>query len=139
MPPSPPLDPIRSPPPALGEAPIEIEHLARMTLGDEALRRQILAMFLRQADELLGRLATFPRESAALAHTLKGSARAIGAFHVAACAEAIEGAIRERGAPSPGDLSGALARLKVAVGAVRVSIEGILALPRTSVGQNDPL
>ena len=130
----PPLDRIPPPPLVTGEAPIDVDHLARMTLGDGTLRREVLAMFVRQTDELLRRLAARAGDGAALAHTLKGSARAIGAFRVAACAEALEGAIRQagdpsRGDPSRGDPSRALAELDAVVAEARASIEAILARP----------
>jgi HPt (histidine-containing phosphotransfer) domain-containing protein len=124
MPPSPRLDRIPPPPLVTGEAPIDVDHLARMTLGDGALRREVLAMFLRQTGDLLVELAARPREGAALAHTLKGSARAIGAFRVAACAEALEGAIRQGSDPSR-----ALAKLEAMIAEARASIEAILAQP----------
>lgn len=124
MPPLPPLDRIPSPPLAPREAPIDVEHLTRMTLDDAGLRREVLAMFLNQTRELLGSLAARPGEGAALAHTLKGSARAIGAFRVAAFAEALEEAIRNGGDRSP-----ALAELEVAIAEARASIEAILARP----------
>jgi HPt (histidine-containing phosphotransfer) domain-containing protein len=124
MPPSPRLDRIPPPPLVTGEVPIDVDHLARMTLGDGALRREVLAMFLGQTGDLLVELAARPGEGAALAHTLKGSARAIGAFRVAACAEALEGAIRQGGDPSR-----ALAKLEAMVAEARASIEAILAQP----------
>jgi HPt (histidine-containing phosphotransfer) domain-containing protein len=86
-------------------------------------------MFVRQTDELLRRLAARAGDGAALAHTLKGYARAIGAFRVAACAEALEGAIRQAGDPSRGDPSRALAELDAVVAEARSSIEAILARP----------
>jgi HPt (histidine-containing phosphotransfer) domain-containing protein len=124
MPPLPPLDRIPSPPLVPGEAPIDVEHLARMTLGDGALRREVLAMFLKQSRQLLDRLAGRPAEGATPAHTLKGSARAIGAFRVASCAEALEGAVRLGGDPSQ-----ALADLETAIAEASCSIEAILAQP----------
>ena len=124
MPPPPLLDRIPSPPLVPGEAPIDVEHLARMTLGDGVLRREVLAMFLQQTADLLGRLAARGDEGAALAHTLKGSARAIGAFRVAACAEALEAAVRRGGDPSP-----ALADLETTIAEAGCSIEAILGQP----------
>ena len=54
--------------------------------------REVLAMFSAQAVGLIGRLQSgresWPADAAALAHTLKGSARAVGAFRVADAAEA---------------------------------------------------
>ena len=122
MAPPPPFDRIDSPLLVPSEATIDVNHLARMTLGDRALRREVLVMFLKQTKDLLDRLATRPAEAAALAHTLKGSARAIGAFRLAACAEALEGAIR-----GGGDLSPPMADLKAGIAEVGGSIEAILA------------
>src|SRR3954462_6506887 len=82
-----------SPPLAPDDGPIDIEHLRRMTLGDAGLEHEVLAMFSAQAARLIDPLATLPAEAGALAHTLKGSARAIGAFGVAEAAERLEAAI----------------------------------------------
>ena len=35
---------------------IDVEHLARMTLGERSLEREVLALFDRQADMLLPRI-----------------------------------------------------------------------------------
>ena len=60
-----------------------------MTLGERSLEREVLGLFERQAGLLLPRM---PRTSApavaALAHTLKGSARGIGAWRRGAAAAA---------------------------------------------------
>jgi HPt (histidine-containing phosphotransfer) domain-containing protein len=70
---------------------IDTVHLARMTLGERSLEREVLALFDRQADLLLPRIrAGVPALAAASAHTLKGSAVGIGAFRVARAAEAVE-------------------------------------------------
>ena len=79
-------------------------------------------MFSAQAARLIDALAAMPADAAALAHTLKGSARAIGAFAVAEAAARLEaviasgstrprrsrssarrcaGAGRDRGGPAP--------------------------------------
>jgi HPt (histidine-containing phosphotransfer) domain-containing protein len=84
-----------SPPLAPDDGPIDLAHLARMTLGDAALERQVLGMFASQSASVIEKLAALPAETGALAHTLKGSARAIGAFRVAECAEALEAPIRQ--------------------------------------------
>src|ERR1700691_4689481 len=83
-----------SPPLAPDDGPIDIDHLQRMTLDDAGLEREVLAMFSAQAASLIGTLAALPVDTDALAHTLKGSARAIGAFRVADAAESLEAAIR---------------------------------------------
>jgi len=70
---------------------IDRKHLARMTLGEADLEREVLALFDRQAGLLLARLRGVPlNAAAAAAHTLKGSARGIGAWGVADAAEAVE-------------------------------------------------
>jgi HPt (histidine-containing phosphotransfer) domain-containing protein len=70
---------------------IDQDHLARMTLGELSLQRQVLALFDRQADLLLPRIrAGAPGVAAASAHVLKGSAAGIGAFKVARAADAVE-------------------------------------------------
>jgi HPt (histidine-containing phosphotransfer) domain-containing protein len=70
---------------------IDTEHLARMTLGELSLQREVLALFDRQADILLPRIRQgAPALAAASAHTLKGSAAGIGAFRVARAAEHVE-------------------------------------------------
>jgi HPt (histidine-containing phosphotransfer) domain-containing protein len=119
-----------SPPLAPDDGPIDSTHLDRMTLGDASLEREVLAMFSGQAVGLIDRLAessaaksseTKSREALALAHTLKGSARAIGAFRVADAAEGLEAAIRHGDDPGR-----ALARLKDAVAEARTAIDAIL-------------
>jgi HPt (histidine-containing phosphotransfer) domain-containing protein len=87
-------------PPADDAGPIDLEHLRRMTLGDAGLEREVLGMFARQACQLAATLATAPPEASALVHTLKGSARAIGAIRVAAAAAGLEAAIRDGQAPA---------------------------------------
>ena len=78
---------------------IDTAHLARMTLGERDLEREVLALFDRQANMLLPRIrAGAPALAAASAHTLKGSASSIGAFRVARAAEAVEQASRETAA-----------------------------------------
>ena len=76
---------------AEGTCAIDVEHLARMTLGERSLEREVLALFDRQADMLLPRIRRGdPALAAASAHTLKGSAVGIGAFGVARAAAAVE-------------------------------------------------
>src|ERR1700716_1576437 len=84
------IDWMPSPPLVPDDGPINIEHLQRMTLGDASLEHEVLAMFSAQAVRFIGTLASLPADASALAHTLKGSARAIGAFQVADAAECLE-------------------------------------------------
>ena len=105
-----------SPPLVPDDGPIDIAHLKRMTLGDGGLEREVLAMFAGQAVRLIGALATLPADAAEIAHTLNGSARAIGAFKVAEAAEGFEAS------PS----SEALAALRQAIAEARGAIDAML-------------
>lgn len=73
---------------------IDLVHLSRQTLGDTALERELLTLFAQQARSVMARLAGSPRLElrfvADLVHTLKGSARAVGAGKVAQVAEIVE-------------------------------------------------
>lgn len=73
-------------------SPIDLVHLARQTMGDRALERELLALFERQAVQIADKLrrAEAGATTADLAHKLKGSARAVGAGAVAAAAENYE-------------------------------------------------
>jgi HPt (histidine-containing phosphotransfer) domain-containing protein len=108
-------------PPATDSGPLDVAHLERMTLGEKALEREVLEMFLAQSARLLETLATLPADTAALAHTLKGSARAIGAFAVAERAGELEAA------GQGGDA--ALTALREAVADARRAIETRLGAP----------
>jgi HPt (histidine-containing phosphotransfer) domain-containing protein len=72
---------------------IDIEHLTRMTFGEEGLRREVLALFDRQSVLLVHRLHQ-PGETAEAAHTLAGAASAIGATIVAEAATWLERAVK---------------------------------------------
>ncbi|MBW8857539.1 MAG: Hpt domain-containing protein [Bradyrhizobium sp.] len=110
-----------SPPLAPDDGPIDFEHLSRMTLGDAGLEQEVLAMFVAQSTTLVSTLAAMPVDASALAHTLKGSARAIGAFAVGDAAARLEAAIA-RGF----DTSAALAELGETVAEARAAIEAVL-------------
>jgi HPt (histidine-containing phosphotransfer) domain-containing protein len=110
-----------SPPLAPDDGPIDFEHLKRMTLGDAGLEQEVLAMFSAQSSRLIGTLAAMPSDAGALAHTLKGSARAIGAFAVADAAGRLEAVIAHGSDPSD-----TLAELGDAVALVRAAIEAVL-------------
>lgn len=77
------------------ERPIDLVHLARQTLGDRALEQEVLGLFVVQTRAVLEQLqeASDQRRRMELAHTLKGSARSVGAWQVAAQAEACESMI----------------------------------------------
>jgi HPt (histidine-containing phosphotransfer) domain-containing protein len=115
------IDWMPSPPLVPDDGPIDLDHLQRMTLGDPGLRSEVLAMFSAQAARLMAALAALPADAGALAHTLKGSARAIGAFGIADVAGVLETAIQKGDDPSQ-----ALAELKDAVAQARIAIDDIL-------------
>ena len=115
------IDWMPSPPLAPDDGPIDLEHLRRMTLGDAGLEREVLAMFSAQTVSLIGALASLPPEAGVLAHTLKGSARAIGAFAVADAAACLEAAMRKGDDPAQ-----SLAGLEDAVTEARAAIDVIL-------------
>jgi HPt (histidine-containing phosphotransfer) domain-containing protein len=115
------VDWMPSPPLVPDDGPIDLEHLRRMTLGDAGLEREVLAMFAAQAVSLTGALAALPPEAGVLAHTLKGSARAIGAFAVADAAVRLEAAMQNGDDPAQ-----ALAGLADAVTDARAAIDAIL-------------
>jgi HPt (histidine-containing phosphotransfer) domain-containing protein len=104
---------------------IDLAHLARMTLGDRSLEAEILALFERQTGILLARMRQVQFQAAgAFAHTLKGSARGIGAWRVAEAAEAVERAASGR---RPADLVDPLERLARAIDEARAAIADLLA------------
>lgn len=85
------LDSKDAPSLAPDDRPIDLVHLARITFGDRSLEREVLQLFDRQSGILIGRMRTAtPAAVATLAHTLKGSARGIGAWRVARAAETLE-------------------------------------------------
>ena len=110
-----------SPPLVPDDGAIDLAHLRRMTLGDAALEREVLSMFSAQALRLAGAIAAEPADVGALVHTLKGSARAIGAFAVGDAAAHLETLIR-----SGGDRAEALSELDDAVTLARAAIEAML-------------
>jgi HPt (histidine-containing phosphotransfer) domain-containing protein len=111
------------PRPPEGDRPIDLVHLARATDGDESLEAELLAMFDRQSAKLAERLRLLdlPRRARAdIAHRLRGSALAIGAFAVARAAEAVETALEAEREPEA-----ELSALDKAVAAARASIAGL--------------
>jgi HPt (histidine-containing phosphotransfer) domain-containing protein len=70
---------------------IDLVHLSRQTLSDEALERELLDLFERQSARIVAQLSDPGAGDAKirgdLAHTLRGSALAIGATRVARSAQ----------------------------------------------------
>ena len=83
--------------------PLDLVHLARQTGGDRMLENEILQLFRQQIGLFAGQLRmTYGRERKLIAHTIKGSARAVGAFGLSRIASQIEDA------PSDARLIGAV-------------------------------
>lgn len=71
---------------------LDVSYLNRVTFGDLPLRDEIIALFLTQLNGLARRL-DLPFDTSSwrfLTHTLKGSASAVGALHLAEIASAWE-------------------------------------------------
>lgn len=100
---------------------IDLDHLARQTLGDQALQRQVLSLFSQQSRDQVTRLkgATSLRERSEAAHALVGAARGVGAFSVAYIASEIE--------LSQGPVEGRLRALDKSVQSARDFIADFLA------------
>lgn len=73
-------------------ASVDLVHLRRFTMGDEQLELEILGLFANQLPITIAELknARSEKEWGMAAHTLKGSARAVGAWSLAAVAESAE-------------------------------------------------
>jgi HPt (histidine-containing phosphotransfer) domain-containing protein len=85
------------------------------------LNKKCWRCFRLNPAKLLDTLAALPAEAGALAHTLKGSARAIGAFAVAEAATRLEAELADGNDPAE-----ALAELGDAVALARSAIEAVL-------------
>lgn len=85
-----PTGPLDGEPPA--SRPVDLVHLSRYTLGERALEREVLELFCTQSVLYLEQLraAMSDKDWKAAAHSLKGSARAIGAWRTAQAAERAE-------------------------------------------------
>ena len=103
-----------------GDSIIDLAHLARMTMGEKRLETEVLALFDRQAGMLLARMkGAPPKAAAALAHTLAGSARGIGAWELARAAQKVElaaqGSFRAETASAVYALGRVVARAQAAI------------------------
>lgn len=72
--------------------PIDLVHLSKYTLGNRSLENELLGLFRNQADVYFARLAAAADDSEwkNAAHSLKGSARGLGAWALAELAEEAE-------------------------------------------------
>ncbi len=104
--------------------PIDLVHLSRYTLGERALEREVLQLFATQSCLYCEQLKQSPSDLdwKNAAHTIKGSARAVGAWRVAAAAEcaerlAGEALVRSRAA-AIGEIEGALREAQAYIGSL---------------------
>lgn len=83
-------EPMETPDASAG--PVDLAHLARYTLGEPALEREVLELFCTQSVLYLEQMRAAMSDKAwkDAAHSLKGSARAIGAWKTARVAERAE-------------------------------------------------
>jgi HPt (histidine-containing phosphotransfer) domain-containing protein len=96
---------------------LDLVHLARQTGGDRGLENEILHMFRQQIGLCASQLRlTSGRERKLIAHTIKGSARAVGAFGLSRIAAQIEDA------PSDGAL---ITAVETEVARIRDFIAGL--------------
>lgn len=74
------------------DRPVDLVHLSRYTLGNRSLEREVLSLFLTQSQLYVQRLkeAREDKQWHDAAHTIKGSAKSIGAWRLAQCAEKAE-------------------------------------------------
>ena len=73
--------------------PIDLDHLAQQTFGDRELEAEVLCMFCHQVNSVADPMSGADAATrVTLAHTLKGSARGVGAMALASLAERLEGA-----------------------------------------------
>ncbi len=93
------------------DAPVDLVHLARHTLGNRELEREVLRLFSRQSKMLTERMRDADDGEALerCLHTLLGSARSIGAWKVAEAVEQAQQALHEDGRAELSAVSAAVA------------------------------
>lgn len=101
---------------------IDVAFLDRVTFRDRVLAREVLVLFDRQAEGLLGIISTTEKQHVRheSAHKLKGAARSVGAFDVARAAEEVETA------KDAVELANALAHLTARVAEARFALAGLI-------------
>jgi HPt (histidine-containing phosphotransfer) domain-containing protein len=85
---------------------LDVERLTSSTLGDTSLQREVIGMFRSQVEDVVGQTTTGvnAEEWRFLAHTLRGTAAAVGAMEIAVLGETWE----RQGAPPHTSVSGEL-------------------------------
>ena len=110
------------------DPPLDLVHLARQCLGDHELEAELLGLFRLQAPALTAQLSGPPPLSlplkAKIAHTLRGSALAVGAGRVASAAWRIEELAAAAGDQGPAEAR-AIAALRSAVAEALAEIDRI--------------
>lgn len=77
--------------------PIDLAHLSKQTMGDRDLEREVLGLFVEQAQTVRRQIGSAGvKERLFLAHSLKGSARGVGASAIAECTCAVENSPTDR-------------------------------------------
>ena len=90
---------------------LDLVHLARQTFGDRALGQELVILLEQQCRCLLPVLSGGARaDRSEAAHTLKGAARAVGAWRLARVAERLEDALEGRAADNLAGIVGDLER-----------------------------
>ncbi len=105
--------------------PIDLVHLSRQTFGSKELENEVLGLFVSHSRQCLSRLSTAEtnKEWRDILHTIKGSARAIGAWKTADLAEMYEQRSEEL---SNEEKTEALNGLKQEVESTIAYIEGLI-------------
>ncbi|MEQ1651541.1 MAG: Hpt domain-containing protein [Hyphomicrobium sp.] len=111
---------------SLQVSPVDLKHLRRYTLGDYALEKEILELFLGQLPQTIKALsdAATDHDWRVAAHTLKGSGRAVGAWRVARLAELAE---RQFNVKNRTSCAQTVARIEEAAAEARTFIEATYA------------
>lgn len=114
--------PTMASPSLVPDEPLDRAHLFRMTLGDHALEGEVLQLFDRQCRMLVGRMTgAQPACVKALAHTIDGSSRGVGAWRVATAARDLQKVV-----DSGGDIPSAISVLEAAVEDTLVVVSDLL-------------
>ncbi len=104
---------------------LDLAYLSRQTAGENELERELLALFEAQCARLRPLIAGDgpAMQRADAAHTLRGSARAVGAWRLASQTEALETALGK------GEAEGALQAFMAALEEVLQATRQALARP----------
>jgi HPt (histidine-containing phosphotransfer) domain-containing protein len=111
-------------------APVDLAYLARFTLGNVALEREVLQLFAAQMPLYLDALrkARVRKAWREAAHSIKGSAWAVGAWRLAGCAQFAERVEMD------GELAPQAERENAVVGVARAAEEACRFIGRRLAG-----